>query len=324
MANNYYPKLTMSKEMINISLANPRGFCAGVERAILIVEKTLEKYGAPIYVHHEVVHNKFVINELKKKGVIFVESLKEIPNSSHVIFSAHGVSKAIVKESNKFNLISIDATCPLVTKVHREVNKLSNDEYTIIMIGHKGHPEVEGTMGQIEKNSLTSQIHLVENIEDVNKLKVSNPNKLSYVSQTTLSIDDTKKIIDALKNKYPLIVGPKSNDICYATQNRQEAVKQMFSQHDLVFVVGSKNSSNSNRLLDMVKDKNIDAILIDDMTQFQSKWIKNKKSIGITAGASAPEILVQGLIQEIKKITEVSISEIKGIQETTVFKLPKI
>ena len=324
MANNYYPKLTMSKEMINISLANPRGFCAGVERAILIVEKTLEKYGAPIYVHHEVVHNKFVINELKKKGVIFVESLKEIPNSSHVIFSAHGVSKAIVKESNKFNLISIDATCPLVTKVHREVNKLSNDEYTIIMIGHKGHPEVEGTMGQIEKNSLTNQIHLVENIEDVNKLKVSNPNKLSYVSQTTLSIDDTKKIIDALKNKYPLIVGPKSNDICYATQNRQEAVKQMFSQHDLVFVVGSKNSSNSNRLLDMVKDKNIDAILIDDMTQFRSKWIKNKKSIGITAGASAPEILVQGLIQEIKKITKVSISEIKGIQETTVFKLPKI
>jgi 4-hydroxy-3-methylbut-2-enyl diphosphate reductase len=324
MANNYYPKLTMSKEMINISLANPRGFCAGVERAILIVEKTLEKYGAPIYVHHEVVHNKFVINELKEKGVIFVESLKEIPNSSHVIFSAHGVSKAIVKESNKFNLISIDATCPLVTKVHREVNKLSNDEYTIIMIGHKGHPEVEGTMGQIEKNSLTNQIHLVENIEDVNKLKVSNPNKLSYVSQTTLSIDDTKKIIDALKNKYPLIVGPKSNDICYATQNRQEAVKQMFSQHDLVFVVGSKNSSNSNRLLDMVKDKNIDAILIDDMTQFQSKWLKNKKSIGITAGASAPELLVQALIQKIKKINKVSISEIKGIQETTIFKLPKI
>ena len=324
MVSNYYLKLTMSKEMINISLANPRGFCAGVERAILIVEKTLEKYGAPVYVHHEVVHNRFVINGLKEKGVIFVESLKEIPNSSHVIFSAHGVSKAIVKESNKFNLISIDATCPLVTKVHREVNKLSNDEYTIIMIGHKGHPEVEGTMGQIEKNSLTNQIHLVENIEDVNKLKVSNPNKLSYVSQTTLSIDDTKKIIDALKNKYPLIVGPKSNDICYATQNRQEAVKNMLVRHDLIFVVGSKNSSNSNRLLDMVKDKNIDAILIDDMAQFQSKWIKNKKSIGITAGASAPEVLVQDLIQEIKKITKVSISEIKGVEETTIFKLPKI
>jgi len=314
----------MSKEMINISLANPRGFCAGVERAILIVEKTLEKYGAPIYVHHEVVHNKFVIKELKEKGVIFVESLKEIPNSSHVIFSAHGVSKAIVKESDKLNLISIDATCPLVTKVHREVNKLNNDEYTIIMIGHKGHPEVEGTMGQIEKNSLANQIHLVESIEDVNKLKVSNPNKLSYVSQTTLSIDDTKKIIGALKNKYPLIIGPKSNDICYATQNRQEAVKQMLTKHDLIFVVGSKNSSNSNRLLDMVKDKNIDAILIDDMAQFQSKWLRNKKSVGITAGASAPEVLVQGLIKEIKKITEVSISEIKGIQETTVFKLPKI
>ena len=324
MVSNYYLKLTMSKEMINISLANPRGFCAGVERAILIVEKTLEKYGAPIYVHHEVVHNKFVINKLKEKGVIFVESLKEIPKSSHVIFSAHGVSKAIVKESDKFNLISIDATCPLVTKVHREVNKLSNDEYTIIMIGHKNHPEVEGTMGQIEKSSLASQIHLVENIEDVNKLKVLNPNKLSYVSQTTLSIDDTKKIIDALKDKYPLIIGPKSNDICYATQNRQEAVKKMLSQHDLVFVVGSQNSSNSNRLLDMVKDKNIDAILIDDMKQFQSKWLKNKKSIGITAGASAPEVLVQGLIKEIKKITEVSISEIKGIQETTVFNLPKI
>ena len=324
MASNYYPNLTMSKEIINLSLANPRGFCAGVERAILIVEKTLEKYGAPIYVHHEVVHNKFVINELMEKGVIFVESLKEIPNSSHVIFSAHGVSKAIVKESDKLNLISIDATCPLVTKVHREVNKLNNDEYTIIMIGHKGHPEVEGTMGQIEKNSLANQIHLVESIEDVNKLKVSNPNKLSYVSQTTLSIDDTKKIIGALKNKYPLIIGPKSNDICYATQNRQEAVKQMLTKHDLIFVVGSKNSSNSNRLLDMVKDKNIDAILIDDMAQFQNKWLKNKKSIGITAGASAPEVLVQGLIQEIKKIKKVSISEIKGIQETTIFKLPKI
>jgi len=324
MVSNYYLKLTMSKEMINISLANPRGFCAGVERAILIVEKTLEKYGAPVYVHHEVVHNKFVIKGLKEKGVIFVESLKEIPKSSHVIFSAHGVSKAIVKESDKFNLISIDATCPLVTKVHREVNKLSNDEYTIIMIGHKGHPEVEGTMGQIEKNSLVSQILLVENIEDVNKLKVSNPSKLSYVSQTTLSIDDTKKIIDALKDKYPLIIGPKSNDICYATQNRQEAVKKMFGQHDLIFVVGSKNSSNSNRLLDMVKDKNIDAILIDDMAQFQSKWLKNKKSIGITAGASAPEVLVQSLLQEIKKITKVSISEIKGVQETTIFKLPKI
>jgi len=314
----------MSKEMINISLANPRGFCAGVERAILIVEKALEKYGAPIYVHHEVVHNKFVINELKEKGVIFVESLKEIPISSHVIFSAHGVSKAIVKESHKLDLISIDATCPLVTKVHREVNKLSNNEYTIIMIGHKGHPEVEGTMGQLEKSSLPSQIHLVESIEDVNKLKVSNPNKLSYVSQTTLSVDDTKQIIDALIDKYPLIIGPKSNDICYATQNRQEAVKKMFSQHDLIFIVGSKNSSNSNRLFDMVRDKNIDAILIDDVSQFKPKWLTNKKSIGITAGASAPEILVQGLIQEIKKITEVSISEIKGIQENTVFKLPKI
>ena len=314
----------MSKEIINISLANPRGFCAGVDRAILIVEKTLEKYGAPIYVHHEVVHNKFVIKDLNKKGAIFVNSLKEIPKSSHVIFSAHGVSKAIKKEAQDFNLISIDATCPLVTKVHSEVNKLSKNEYTIIMIGHKGHPEVDGTMGQIEKNSLNNQIHLVENIEDVKKLKVLNSNKLSYVSQTTLSIDDTKKIIDALKEKYPLILGPKRDDICYATQNRQEAVKKMLNQHDLIFVVGSKNSSNSNRLMEIANDKNLDAILLDDMADFQEKWLKDKKNIGITAGASAPEILVQELIKEIKKIKQISISEIKGIEENIIFKLPKI
>jgi 4-hydroxy-3-methylbut-2-enyl diphosphate reductase len=314
----------MSKEIINISLANPRGFCAGVDRAILIVEKTLEKYGAPVYVHHEVVHNKFVIKDLNKKGAIFVNSLKEIPKSSHVIFSAHGVSKAIKKEAQDFNLISIDATCPLVTKVHNEVNKLSKNEYTIIMIGHKGHPEVDGTMGQIEKNSLNNQIHLVENIEDVKKLKVLNSNKLSYVSQTTLSIDDTKKIIDALKEKYPLILGPKRDDICYATQNRQEAVKKMLSQHDLIFVVGSKNSSNSNRLMEIANDKNLDAILLDDMADFQEKWLKNKKNIGITAGASAPEILVQELVKEIKKIKQISISEIKGIEENIIFKLPKI
>ena len=314
----------MSKEIINISLANPRGFCAGVDRAILIVEKTLEKYGAPVYVHHEVVHNKFVIKDLNKKGAIFVNSLKEIPKSSHVIFSAHGVSKAIKKEAQDFNLISIDATCPLVTKVHSEVNKLSKNEYTIIMIGHKGHPEVDGTMGQIEKNSLNNQIHLVENIEDVKKLKVLNSNKLSYVSQTTLSIDDTKKIIDALKEKYPLILGPKKDDICYATQNRQEAVKKMLSQHDLIFVVGSKNSSNSNRLMEIANDKNLDAILLDDMADFQEKWLKDKKNIGITAGASAPEILVQKLVKEIKKIKKISISEIKGIEENIIFKLPKI
>ena len=314
----------MSKEIINISLANPRGFCAGVDRAILIVEKTLEKYGAPVYVHHEVVHNKFVIKDLNKKGAIFVNSLKEIPKSSHVIFSAHGVSKAIKKEAQDFNLISIDATCPLVTKVHNEVNKLSKNEYTIIMIGHKGHPEVDGTMGQIEKNSLNNQIHLVENIEDVKKLKVLNSNKLSYVSQTTLSIDDTKKIIDALKEKYPLILGPKRDDICYATQNRQEAVKKMLSQHDLIFVIGSKNSSNSNRLMEIANDKNLDAILLDDMADFQEKWLKDKKNIGITAGASAPEILVQELVKEIKKIKQISISEIKGIEENIIFKLPKI
>ena len=314
----------MSKEIINISLANPRGFCAGVERAILIVEKTLEKYGAPIYVHHEVVHNKYVIKELNKKGVIFVENLKEIPQSSHVIFSAHGVSKLVKKESEDLNLISIDATCPLVTKVHREVNKLSDDEYTIVMIGHQGHPEVEGTMGQIEKNSPKSQIYLVQNLNDVQKLNIPKSHKLSYVSQTTLSIDDTKKIIDALKQKYPSIKGPKSDDICYATQNRQEAVKKMLSNHDLIFVIGSKNSSNSNRLLEIVKERKIDAILLDDIKKFQPKWLQNKKNIGITAGASAPEIIIKELIKEIKKIKQISISEIAGIEENIVFKLPKI
>lgn len=314
----------MSKDIINLSLANPRGFCAGVDRAILIVEKTLEKYGAPIYVHHEVVHNKYVIKSLNEKGAIFVDSLKDIPNSSHVIFSAHGVSKAVKHEAKNLNLIAIDATCPLVTKVHREVNKLSKDKHTIVMIGHKGHPEVDGTMGQIEKDSLNSQIHLVENTSDVQKLNITESKKISYVSQTTLSMDDTKKIIDSLIDRYPSISGPKSNDICYATQNRQEAVKKMIGHHDLIFVVGSKNSSNSNRLVEIAKERKIDAILIDDMSEFRESWLINKKNIGITAGASAPEILVQSLISEIKKIKKIKISEIEGIEENTIFKLPKI
>jgi len=314
----------MSKDIINLSLANPRGFCAGVDRAILIVEKTLEKYGAPIYVHHEVVHNKYVIKSLNEKGAIFVDSLKDIPNSSHVIFSAHGVSKAVKHEAKNLNLIAIDATCPLVTKVHREVNKLSKDRHTIVMIGHKGHPEVDGTMGQIEKDSLNSQIHLVENTSDVQKLNITESKKISYVSQTTLSMDDTKKIIDSLTDRYPSISGPKSHDICYATQNRQEAVKKMIGHHDLIFVIGSKNSSNSNRLVEIAKERKIDAILIDDMSEFRESWLINKKNIGITAGASAPEILVQSLISEIKKIKKIKISEIEGIEENTIFKLPKI
>ena len=314
----------MSKDIINLSLANPRGFCAGVDRAILIVEKTLEKYGAPIYVHHEVVHNKYVINALNKKGAIFVDSLKDIPKSSHVIFSAHGVSKAVKQEAKNFNLIAIDATCPLVTKVHREVNKLSKDKHTIVMIGHKGHPEVDGTMGQIEKDSLDSQIHLVEHTSDVQKLNITESKKISYVSQTTLSMDDTKKIIDSLTDRYPSISGPKSHDICYATQNRQEAVKKMIGHHDLIFVVGSKNSSNSNRLVEIAKERMVEAILIDDMSEFRESWLINKKNIGITAGASAPEVLVQSLISEIKKIKKIKISEIEGIEENTIFKLPKI
>ena len=313
------------KKNLKIYLASPRGFCAGVKRAIEIVEKSLSKYGKPVYVRHEIVHNKQVVNDLKKKGAVFVEELSDIKdNTRPVVFSAHGVPKTVPEEAKIKKLSYVDATCPLVTKVHGEVNKLSEQEHTIIMIGHKGHPEVEGTMGQINKNSSNSQIHLVESVRDVKKLNLLDSNKLSYVSQTTLSMNDTKKIIDSLKNKYPLISGPKNDDICYATQNRQEAVKKMLGKHDLIFVIGSKNSSNSNRLAEIAKEKKIDAILIDNMSDFKESWLKNKKNIGVTAGASAPELLVQELITEIKKTKDILISEIKGIEETIIFKLPKI
>lgn len=313
----------MKTNTININLANPRGFCAGVDRAIMIVEKALEKFGAPIYVRHEVVHNKYVIDDLKKKGAIFVEEIEEIPEGSHVIYSAHGVSKKIREKSKKFNLIPIDATCPLVTKVHNEVNKMYDENYHIIMIGHQGHPEVEGTMGQIEKNSPKASIHLIETVKDIDQLNINKDEKISYVSQTTLSVDDTKQIIDYLKIKFPHIKGPNGSDICYATQNRQDAIKLMIQDHDLIIIVGSKNSSNSNRLVEIAKQNNVESFLIDNPDEIDFELLKDKKNIGISAGASAPEILIGQIITKISKTYPAQIKELKGIRENVIFKLPE-
>ena len=311
-------------DKINILLANPRGFCAGVDRAIQIVEEALSQYGKPIYVRHEVVHNQYVINDLKTKGAIFIEDLNDVPKGAHVIFSAHGISKAIREEAKSRELIPIDATCPLVTKVHVEVNKMLNQGMDIIMIGHKGHPEVEGTMGQIEKHHTARKMFLIETIEDVKYLTVDYPDKMAYVTQTTLSIDDTKAMIEALKKKYPNIQGPKSDDICYATQNRQDAVKQISSLCDLIIIVGSNNSSNSNRLKELALREGVEAYLIDHEDALQSSWLLNKKNIGISAGASAPEISVTNIIKKIEVLTEAKITELPGVQENIIFKLPKI
>ncbi|MDC0553217.1 4-hydroxy-3-methylbut-2-enyl diphosphate reductase [Methylophilaceae bacterium] len=312
----------MNNPVINIALANPRGFCAGVERAIIIVEQALKKFGAPIYVRHEVVHNRFVIDDLKSKGAIFVDNIGDIPEGSHVIFSAHGVSKVVKTNAKNRKLIAIDATCPLVTKVHREVNKMYGENYHIIMIGHTGHPEVEGTMGQIEKNSPDASIHLIENKEDVSNLRIPVNNRVSYVSQTTLSVDDTQEIIEALKYKYPNIQGPKSSDICYATQNRQDSVKKMIAYQDIILVVGSANSSNSNRLVEIAKKQGIEAHLIDNPDEFDRDILKGKNRIGLTAGASAPEAQVQLVINFISQFNKVEITEIDGIEESITFKLP--
>ncbi|EAV46685.1 4-hydroxy-3-methylbut-2-enyl diphosphate reductase [Methylophilales bacterium HTCC2181] len=312
----------MNNPVINIALANPRGFCAGVERAIIIVEQALKKFGAPIYVRHEVVHNRFVIDDLKSKGAIFVDNIADIPEGSHVIFSAHGVSKVVKTDAKNRKLIAIDATCPLVTKVHREVNKMYGENYHIIMIGHTGHPEVEGTMGQIEKNSPDASIHLIENKEDVSNLTIPVNNRVSYVSQTTLSVDDTQEIIEALKYKYPNIQGPKSSDICYATQNRQDSVKKMIAYQDIILVVGSANSSNSNRLVEIAKKQGIEAHLIDNPDEFDSDILKGKNRIGLTAGASAPEAQVQLVINFISQFNKIELTEIDGIEESITFKLP--
>ena len=311
-------------DKINILLANPRGFCAGVDRAIQIVEEALAQYGKPIYVRHEVVHNQYVINDLKTKGAIFIEDLNDVPKGAHIIFSAHGISKAIREEAKSRELIPIDATCPLVTKVHVEVNKMLNQGMDIIMIGHQGHPEVEGTMGQIEDHHTNRKMYLIETIEDIKHLIVDHPDKLAYVTQTTLSIDDTKAIIEVLKTKYPNIQGPKSDDICYATQNRQDAVKEMSSQCDLIIIVGSHNSSNSNRLKELASREGIEAYMIDHEDKLQASWLLNKKNIGISAGASAPEISVKNIVNKIELLTKTNITELPGIEESVIFRLPKI
>jgi 4-hydroxy-3-methylbut-2-enyl diphosphate reductase len=302
----------------DIVLANPRGFCAGVDRAIIIVEQALEKFGAPIYVRNEVVHNKFVVDELREKGAVFVKDLDVIPKGSTVIFSAHGVSKAIRAEADARGLTAFDATCPLVTKVHIEVAKMRKDGMEIVMIGHKGHPEVEGTMGQSETG-----MYLVETPEDVLKLAVNNPNKLAYVTQTTLSMDDAAQVIQSLKQKFPAIQGPKSDDICYATQNRQDAVKIMAKDCDLVIIVGSPNSSNSNRLREVAEHQGVEAYMIDNASHLKPEWLINKKKIGVSAGASAPEVLVKEVIATLQQLGANHISELQGVVESVIFKLPK-
>jgi len=309
---------------IQIKLANPRGFCAGVDRAIEIVERALDTLGAPIYVRHEVVHNRFVVDSLKSRGAIFVDNLSDIPDGNTVIFSAHGVSKAVQEEAAKRDLRVFDATCPLVTKVHLEVMRHCKNNYEVILIGHKGHPEVEGTMGQyLASKSDTKDIHLVETPEDVEALSITNTNNLAFVTQTTLSMDDTSKVIDALKARFPNIVGPKKNDICYATQNRQDAVKILAKQCDLLLVVGSPNSSNSNRLKELARQNNTTSYLIDGALDIKEEWLNNVKTIGVTAGASAPEILVEDVIQHLKNHTHGEVFEIEGKKENIVFPLPK-
>ena len=301
-----------------ILLANPRGFCAGVDRAIAIVERALEKFGAPIYVRHEVVHNTFVVNDLKAKGAIFVEELDEVPAGATVIFSAHGVSKAVRAEAEARGLNVFDATCPLVTKVHVEVSKMRDKGLEIVMIGHKGHPEVEGTLGQSE-----SGMHLVETPEDVASLHVADPGKLAYVTQTTLSVDDAARVVDALRARFPHITGPKKDDICYATQNRQDAVKKLAVESDVVIVVGSPNSSNSNRLREVAENLGVPAYLVDGAADIEPAWLEGKQHVGISAGASAPEILVEAVIGRLKKLGATNVAQLEGLLEKVNFPLPK-
>lgn len=306
---------------MQVLLANPRGFCAGVDRAIEIVERAIHLFGAPIYVRHEVVHNRYVVNDLKKKGAIFVDELDQVPDDCYVIFSAHGVSKAVQKEAVRRGLKVFDATCPLVTKVHMEVSRYSRKGIETVLIGHKGHPEVEGTMGQYD-TSQGGNIYLVESPDDASKLKIGNPQEVRFVTQTTLSKDDTAKVIDTLYQYYPHIKGPTKDDICYATQNRQDAVKQLAEECDLILVVGSKNSSNSNRLREIAENRNIEGYLIDSVEDIQAKWLQSKTCIGVTAGASAPELLVQNVIEFLKRNGVSTVSSL-GFSEDVVFPLPK-
>lgn len=306
---------------MQIILANPRGFCAGVDRAITIVERALELFGAPVYVRHEVVHNRYVVNRLKELGAIFIEEIHEVPDDSILIFSAHGVSKAVRDEAKRRQLRIFDATCPLVTKVHMEVARASYRGEEVILIGHAGHIEVDGTMGQYSNPA--GGIYLVESIEDVKNLQVKNDNHLCFTTQTTLSVDDTAEIIEALKNRFPNIRSPRKNDICYATTNRQQAVKQLSSQADIVLVVGSKNSSNSNRLAELARRNSKNAYLIDYASDINLEWLANARRIGVTAGASAPDILVKQVIDHLKSLGCTSMIETEGISENITFEIPK-
>jgi 4-hydroxy-3-methylbut-2-enyl diphosphate reductase len=306
---------------MQIHLANPRGFCAGVDRAITIVERALEMFPPPIFVRHEVVHNKFVVDGLKNRGAVFVDELSEVPDDSIVIFSAHGVSQAVRIEANSRGLKVFDATCPLVTKVHMEVMRASKKGIECVLIGHHGHPEVEGTMGQYD--NANGGIYLVESVEDVATLSVKNASKLYYCSQTTLSVDDTADVIDALRLQFPAIEGPRKDDICYATQNRQDSVRDLSADCDLLLVVGAQNSSNSNRLRELAEKIGATAYLIADADCIQQSWLENAKNVGVTAGASAPEVLVQGVVERLKGWGATSVIEIAGREENIEFAVPK-
>ncbi|MFC1393304.1 4-hydroxy-3-methylbut-2-enyl diphosphate reductase [Acinetobacter junii] len=307
---------------MEIVLANPRGFCAGVDRAIAIVNRALECFNPPIYVRHEVVHNKFVVDDLRQRGAVFVDELDQVPDDSIVIFSAHGVSKAVQQEAERRGLKVFDATCPLVTKVHIEVTKYAREGTEAILIGHEGHPEVEGTMGQYDK-SKGGEIYLVEDEDDVEALVVKHPEKVAFVTQTTLSIDDTAKVIDALRKKYPMIMGPRKDDICYATQNRQDAVRDLAEKCDVVLVVGSPNSSNSNRLRELAERMGKSAYLVDNAEELEKDWFKPDSKIGVTAGASAPEILIKQVIQRLQDWGATPPKELQGREENITFSLPK-
>jgi 4-hydroxy-3-methylbut-2-en-1-yl diphosphate reductase len=308
---------------MKILLANPRGFCAGVDRAIDIVERALKLFGAPIYVRHEVVHNRYVVDRLRKLGAVFVEELDEVPDGATVIFSAHGVSKAVQAEAERRGLEVFDATCPLVTKVHMEVSRYGREGREVILIGHAGHPEVEGTMGQYDR-SRGGEIYLVENPEDVARLEVRDPARLAFVTQTTLSVDDTARVIDALKDRFPTLTSPRKEDICYATQNRQDAVKAMVESCDVVVVVGSQASSNSSRLKEIALKAGIPGYMVDGAEDLRQEWFADCETVGVTAGASAPEVLVQQVVARLKEWGGEMPEEIKGREEHVVFTLPKV
>jgi 4-hydroxy-3-methylbut-2-enyl diphosphate reductase len=308
---------------MDVLLANPRGFCAGVDRAIEIVKRAIETLGAPIYVRHEVVHNRFVVEDLRSRGAIFVEELDEVPDDATVIFSAHGVSQAVRREAASRGLKIFDATCPLVTKVHFEVARHCRAGRDVVLIGHAGHPEVEGTMGQWDAQCSTGRIYLVEDIDDVTRLEVAQPENFAYTTQTTLSVDDTQGIIQALRARFPQIQGPRHDDICYATQNRQDAVRELAQRCDLVLVVGSPNSSNSNRLRELAERDGVEAYLIDGAQEIDPSWIQGKLRIGVTAGASAPDVLVDGVIERLRALGAGDVAELQGEPENMVFALPR-